>query len=110
METPNTKETPGGADARDCVPRLVRQYKDVAGNPCSLEWLVRNEPEWAANQIRHRDKLDAENRKLREVVERALPFVERWYGAMEKAKLPLLDDMREILSNVEAWREDQPKK
>lgn len=40
-----------------------RQYKDVAGNPCSLEWLVRNEPEWAANQIRHRDlesaRLDA---------------------------------------------------
>jgi hypothetical protein len=38
----------------------TRQYKDVAGNPVTLDWLVRNEPEWAANQIRHRDKLESE--------------------------------------------------
>lgn len=38
-----------------------RQYKDVSGTPCSLDWLVKNEPEWAANQIRHRDKLEIEN-------------------------------------------------
>ena len=38
----------------------TRQYKDVSGNPCSLDWLVKNEPEWAANQIRHRDKIEAE--------------------------------------------------
>ena len=38
----------------------TRQYKDVAGNPVTLEWLVRNEPEWAANQIRHRDKIERE--------------------------------------------------
>jgi len=38
----------------------ARQYKDVAGNPVTLDWLVRNEPEWAANQIRHRDKLQAD--------------------------------------------------
>lgn len=38
----------------------TRQYKDVSGNPCTLDWLVKNEPEWAANQIRHRDKLEAE--------------------------------------------------
>jgi DNA mismatch repair ATPase MutS len=37
-----------------------RQYKDISGNPCSLNWLVRNEPEWAANQIRHRDQLESE--------------------------------------------------
>jgi hypothetical protein len=37
-----------------------RQYKDVSGNPVTLDWLVRNEPEWAANQIRHRDKLETE--------------------------------------------------
>jgi len=37
-----------------------RQYKDVSGNPCSLWWLVKNEPEWAVNQIRHRDKLESE--------------------------------------------------
>jgi len=35
-----------------------RQYKDVSGNPCSLSWLVRNEPEWAVNQIHHRDRLE----------------------------------------------------
>ena len=38
----------------------IRQYKDVSGNPCTLDWLVRNEPIWAANQIRHRDVLMAE--------------------------------------------------
>ena len=37
-----------------------RQYKDVAGNPVTLDWLVKNEPEWAANQIRHRDKIESE--------------------------------------------------
>lgn len=36
----------------------TRQYKDVAGNPVTLDWLVKNEPEWAANQIRHRDELE----------------------------------------------------
>ena len=46
-----------------------RQYKDVAGNPVTLDWLVRNEPEWAANQIRHRDKLDAENKTLKEALD-----------------------------------------
>ena len=42
----------------------TRQYKDVAGNPVTLDWLVKHEPEWAANQIRHRDKLDIENALL----------------------------------------------
>lgn len=37
-----------------------RQYKDITGQPCSLEWLVKHEPEWASNQIRHRDKLSVE--------------------------------------------------
>ena len=43
----------------------TRQYKDVAGNPVTLDWLVKNEPEWAANQIRHRDTLEAELRQER---------------------------------------------
>lgn len=46
----------------------LRQYKDAAGNPCSLDWLVKNEPEWAANQIRHRDKLAAENKTLKDTL------------------------------------------
>lgn len=49
----------------------VRQYKDVSGNPCSLEWLVRNEPEWAANQIRHRDHLEEQHKNLRNELEAA---------------------------------------
>jgi hypothetical protein len=48
----------------------VRQYKDVSGNPCSLSWLVRNEPEWAANQIRNRDKLERELNAANERIKR----------------------------------------
>lgn len=48
----------------------TRQYRDVSGEPCPLDWLVRNEPEWAANQIRHRDKLEDENTRLREWIQR----------------------------------------
>jgi len=29
-----------------------RQYRDIKGNPCSLDTLCRKEPEWAANRIR----------------------------------------------------------
>ena len=36
-----------------------RQYKDIDGNPIHLNTLCRREPEWAANQVRHRDKLKA---------------------------------------------------
>ena len=38
----------------------LRQYKDAEGNPVGLLKLVRDEPDWAANQIRHRDKLERE--------------------------------------------------
>ncbi len=43
----------------------ARQYKNVAGNPVTLDWLVKNEPEWAVNQIRHRDKLERERDEAR---------------------------------------------
>ena len=36
----------------------TRQYKNADGNPVTLDWLVKNEPEWASNQIRHRDELE----------------------------------------------------
>ena len=42
----------------------TRQYKDVSGNPCSLAWLVKHEQAWAANQIRHRDKLERDLNQL----------------------------------------------
>jgi hypothetical protein len=37
-----------------------RQYKDGDGKPSSLLWLVVHEPEWAVNQIRHRDRIERE--------------------------------------------------
>ena len=64
-------------EKRDVMPGLLapvvsrtelRQYKDASGNPTTLDWLVKNEPEWAANQIRHRDKLDAENKTLKDTL------------------------------------------
>ena len=38
----------------------LRQYKDAQGACVRLERLVRDEPEWAANQIRHRDQIEQE--------------------------------------------------
>lgn len=40
--------------------KTERVYRDITGQPCSLLWLVKHEPEWAENQIQHRDKLDSE--------------------------------------------------
>jgi len=31
---------------------MSENYEKSDGTPCTLEWLVRNEPEWAANRIR----------------------------------------------------------
>lgn len=42
-----------------------RQYKDSEGNPVPLIYLVRHEPEWAANQIRNRDEIEKERDQLR---------------------------------------------
>ena len=39
-----------------------RQYHDVEGNPVTLNWLVRHEPDWAVNQIRSRDSLEVQLR------------------------------------------------
>ena len=48
-----------------------RQYKDVAGNLVTLDWITRNEPEWAANQIRHRDTIEAELKELATIINEA---------------------------------------
>ena len=37
-----------------------RQYKDSDGNPAPLLRLIKAEPEWAENQILHRDHLERE--------------------------------------------------
>jgi len=44
----------------------MRQYKDIYGNPIELNKLCRLEPDWAVNQIRHRDKLEKEYEILKE--------------------------------------------
>jgi hypothetical protein len=51
-----------------------RKYYDPQGAECSLVQLVRMEPEWAANQIRHRDQLEEHVAKLREALQRIRSF------------------------------------
>jgi|GEM_PF-4543041 len=63
-----------------------RQYKDVSGNPCSLDWLVKNEPEWAANQIRHRDALQSRLTELEAIVF-GHPLISNGNCKCEKCKL-----------------------
>ena len=70
------------------------QYKDIAGNPVTLNQLVRLEPEWAANQIRHRDKLSCENERLRKWSEQAhaaLQGAEVLVNNYAEAKVTLAD-------------------
>jgi len=45
-----------------------RQYQKEDGTLCTLDWLVRNKPEWAVNQIRHRDKLEIQLKDAREAI------------------------------------------
>lgn len=97
-----------------------RQYKDVAGNPCSLEWLVRNEPEWAANQIRNRDILEAENQELIKRLRDALPILRdyakrhpRWLAADMQIHDPngvngLIEEVESILSNTKVCHGGTP--
>ena len=48
---------------------MNENYRDQDGTPCTLEWLVRHEPEWAASRIRiersERELLTAEVERLR---------------------------------------------
>lgn len=48
-----------------------RQYYDIGGYPCSLEHLVRSEPDWAASRIRESAKQEARVVKLLAFVEAA---------------------------------------
>jgi len=72
---------------------FMRQYNDMDGNPVTIDVLVRNHPEWAANQIRHRDQLERENERL---LER-----EKMCETMDKAeKLALIRALQEIRDAV----------
>jgi hypothetical protein len=67
MQT-DSKQTEGAVDVGSNRLLGTRQYKDIAGNPVTLDWIVKNEPEWAANQIRHRDKLEANAEACRKIL------------------------------------------
>lgn len=75
-------------------------YYDTDGNKRSLSWMVRNEPEWSANVIRH---LKAKNMDLKATVATLVELMERsdmeefgvdcqpvtngeWFPAIERAK------------------------
>ena len=47
------------------------KYFDTDGNECSLNKLVRAEPDWAANVIRsYREKIEELNARLKEIDQR----------------------------------------
>jgi len=48
---------------------VEKKYHDVDGNPCSLYYLVKYEPEWAASRIREGEKAIA---KLKEYLSATL--------------------------------------
>lgn len=50
----------------------LRQYYDIDDNPVSLDRLCEDEPGWAANQIRHRDRLMREIHELQKQHEIAM--------------------------------------
>lgn len=77
-----------------------RQYKDAAGNPVTLGWLVRNEPEWAVNQIRHRDKLE---RELNDVKEQLANFEAQYCNAGE-SHAHTLEQLTKTENDRDKWK------
>ena len=77
-----------------------KKYFDTDGNERSLNWMTRNEPEWAANVIR---TVKEKNTELTELISTLVELMERsdmeefgedcqpvtsgeWFPAIEKAK------------------------
>lgn len=92
-----------------------RQYYKPNGNPCTLHWLVRHEQAWAANQIRHRDRLEAENAALRSQVEpkllseQALDLchaIERGVACEQLTKCSVL--AAELRKEIEVYEDTRP--
>lgn len=54
----------------------MRQYYDIGGEPIELIEGVKACPAWAANQIRRRDILEAENTRLRKSITGAITHIE----------------------------------
>ena len=79
-----------------------RQYKDVAGNPCTLRWLVKNEPEWAENQIRHRDTLESELADASQVIGALTAKLDRANARITK--------LEEVLSKLVAMDKEHDRR
>ena len=77
-----------------------KTYFDTNGNERSLNWMTRNEPEWAANVIR---TVKVKNTELKELISTLVELMERsdmeefgedyqpvtngeWFPAIERAK------------------------
>ena len=77
-----------------------KKYFDTDGNERSLNWMTRNEPEWAANVIR---TVKEKNTELTELISTLVELMERsdmeefgedcqpvtngeWFPAIERAK------------------------
>lgn len=87
------------------TPVEQRQYKDVSGSPCSLSWLVRNEPEWAVNQIRHRDRLERELKDAKDEIATLRQNRDDWRRCAEMLKAVLLmERYPEVGDNCESRR------
>jgi len=70
-----------------------KQYIDADGNKRSLIWMVRHEPEWAANVIKHLKHITQELIELMERSDReefdenCQPVTsEEWFSAISHAK------------------------
>ena len=51
-----------------------RKYQDGDGNDCTLEQMVRREPEWAASRIRAGEAAIAERDRLRAALREAIEW------------------------------------
>lgn len=68
---------------QDAELNTERRYQKEDGTPCTINWLVKNEPEWAVNQIKNRDKLE---RELNDVNEERNGLIVDLHAAGRKIK------------------------
>jgi len=57
-----------------------RIYQDANGNPCPLLHLIKQEPEWAENQILQRDKLERELAEEKEAYQQMEMMANKLHG------------------------------
>jgi len=59
------------------IMNTAKIYKDSNGNECSIHWMVKYEPEWAANRIQEGEKAIGELNKQRKAVKEFSKDMER---------------------------------